>query len=147
MAFRQGTVKAKRYGEMQVPSEVRYVQAVKNGGKETDELVLADIAAYVVSEMDADTLYIMGSGSTVGAVMEEMGLENTLLGVDLVEDQALVGQDLTAQQLLELTKERETKLVITLIGGQGHIFGRGNQQLSPALIKAIGRDNIIHSFN
>ena len=143
VAFRQGTVKAKRYGEMQVPSEVRYVQAVKNGGKETDELVLADIAAYVVSEMDEDTLYVMGSGSTVGAVMEEMGLENTLLGVDLVEDQALVGQDLTAQQLLELTKERETKLVITLIGGQGHIFGRGNQQLSPALIKAIGRDNII----
>ncbi len=143
VAFRQGTVKAKRYGEMQVPSEVRYVQAVKNGGKETDELVLADIAAYVVSEMDADILYVMGSGSTVGAVMEEMGLKNTLLGVDLVEDQALVGQDLTAQQLLELTKERETKLVITLIGGQGHIFGRGNQQLSPALIKAIGRDNII----
>lgn len=143
VAFRQGTVKAKRYGEMQVPSEVRYVQAVKNSGKETDELVLADIAAYVVSEMDADTLYVMGSGSTVGAVMEEMGLENTLLGVDLVEDQALVGQDLTAQQLLELTTGRETKLVITLIGGQGHIFGRGNQQLSPALIKAIGRDNII----
>ena len=143
VAFRQGTVKAKRYGEMQVPSEVRYVQAVKNGGKETDELVLADIAAYVVSEMDADTLYVMGSGSTVGAVMEEMGLENTLLGVDLVEDQALVGQDLTAQQLLELTTGHETKLVITLIGGQGHIFGRGNQQLSPALIKAIGRDNII----
>ena len=143
VAFRQGTVKAKRYGEMQVPSEVRYVQAVKNGGKETDELVLADIAAYVVSEMDADTLYVMGSGSTVGAVMEEMGLENTLLGVDLVEDQALVGQDLTAQQLLELTTGHETKLVITLIGDQGHIFGRGNQQLSPALIKAIGRDNII----
>ncbi|WP_350655116.1 ATP-NAD kinase family protein [Pseudoalteromonas sp. D48-MNA-CIBAN-0056] len=143
VAFRQGTVKAKRYGEMQVPSEVRYVQAVKNGGKETDELVLADIAAYVVREMDADTLYVMGSGSTVGAVMEEMGLDNTLLGVDLVEDQALVGQDLTAQQLLELTTGRETKLVITLIGGQGHIFGRGNQQLSPALIKAIGRDNII----
>ena len=142
-AFRQGTVKAKRYGEMQVPSEVRYVQAVKNGGKETDELVLADIAAYVVSEMDANTLYVMGSGSTVGAVMEEMGLENTLLGVDLVEDQILVGQDLTAQQLIELTKERDIKLVITLIGGQGHIFGRGNQQLSPALIRAIGRDNII----
>ncbi|WP_024596731.1 NAD(+)/NADH kinase, partial [Pseudoalteromonas sp. AC163] len=61
-AFRQGTVKAKRYGEMQTPSEVRYMQAVKNGGKETDELVLADIAAHVVSQMDEDTFYIMGSG-------------------------------------------------------------------------------------
>lgn len=142
-AFRQGTVKAKRYGEMQVPSEVRYVQAVKNGGKETDELVLADIAAHVVSEMEEDTLYVMGSGSTVEAIMQEMGLENTLLGVDLVENQNLVAQDLTAQQLLDITEQRSTKLVITLIGGQGHIFGRGNQQLSPALIRAIGKDNII----
>ena len=142
-AFRQGTVKAKRYGEMQVPSEVRYVQAVKNGGKETDELVLADIAAYVVSEMEEDTQYIMGSGSTVEAIMEEMGLSNTLLGVDLVQDQSLVQQDLTAQQLIDLTKGVPTKLVITLIGGQGHIFGRGNQQLSPTLIRTIGKDNII----
>jgi len=142
-AFSQGTVKAKRYGEMQVPSEVRYVQAVKNGGKETDELVLADIAAYVVSEMEEDTQYIMGSGSTVEAIMEEMGLNNTLLGVDLVQDQTLIEQDLTAQQLIDLTKDVPTKLVITLIGGQGHIFGRGNQQLSPALIRAIGKDNII----
>ncbi|MBE3673257.1 ATP-NAD kinase family protein [Pseudoalteromonas distincta] len=142
-AFRQGTVKAKRYGEMQTPSEVRYMQAVKNGGKETDELVLADIAAHVVSQMDEDTFYIMGSGSTVEAIMEEMGLENTLLGVDLIKDQTLVAQDLTAKQLLELTHDQSTKLVITLIGGQGHIFGRGNQQLSPVLIRAIGKENII----
>ncbi|WMS91857.1 ATP-NAD kinase family protein [Pseudoalteromonas sp. HL-AS1] len=141
--FRQGTVKAKRYGEMQTPSEVRYMQAVKNGGKETDELVLADIAAHVVSQMDEDTFYIMGSGSTVEAIMEEMGLENTLLGVDLIKDQTLVSQDLTAKQLLELTHDQSTKLVITLIGGQGHIFGRGNQQLSPVLIRAIGKENII----
>ncbi|WP_165743687.1 ATP-NAD kinase family protein [Pseudoalteromonas sp. Z9A6] len=142
-AFRQGTVKAKRYGEMQTPSEVRYMQAVKNGGKETDELVLADIAAHVVSQMDEDTFYIMGSGSTAEAIMEEMGLENTLLGVDLIKDQTLVAQDLTAKQLLELTHDQSTKLVITLIGGQGHIFGRGNQQLSPVLIRAIGKENII----
>ncbi|PLT25294.1 ATP-NAD kinase family protein [Pseudoalteromonas sp. MelDa3] len=142
-AFRQGTVKAKRYGEMQTPSEVRYMQAVKNGGKETDELVLADIAAHVVSQMDEDTFYIMGSGSTVEAIMEEMGLENTLLGVDLIKDQTIVAQDLMAKQLLELTHEQSTKLVITLIGGQGHIFGRGNQQLSPVLIRAIGKENII----
>ncbi|KJZ00840.1 MULTISPECIES: ATP-NAD kinase family protein [Pseudoalteromonas] len=143
-AFRQGAVRAKRYGELRVPSELRYVQAVKNaGGKEVDELVLADIAAFVVSEMDEQYQYIMGSGSTVAAVMEEMGLENTLLGVDLVQDQALIGQDMTAQQLLSAVEQAPTKLVITLIGGQGHLFGRGNQQLSPALIRAIGKDNII----
>ncbi|WP_462158727.1 ATP-NAD kinase family protein [Pseudoalteromonas sp. GB56] len=143
-AFRAGTVRAKRYGEMRVPSELRYVQAVKNGGgKEVDELVLADIAAYVVSEMDEDWQYIMGSGSTVAAVMDEMGLENTLLGVDLVQDQVLIGQDMTAADLLAACQGKATKLVITLIGGQGHLFGRGNQQLSPELIRMIGKENII----
>jgi predicted polyphosphate/ATP-dependent NAD kinase len=143
VAFRQGTVKAKRYGEMQVPSELRYVQSVKNGGKEADELVLADLAAYVISEMDENEQYIMGSGSTVAAIMAELGLENTLLGVDLVKDHTLIGQDMTASQLFDIAGTCPTKLVITLIGGQGHIFGRGNQQLSPALIRMIGRENII----
>ncbi|MBT1446334.1 ATP-NAD kinase family protein [Shewanella sp. JM162201] len=142
VAFREGTVRARRFGEMLVPAEPRYVQAVKMGGKEVDELVLADIAAEVVSSMD-DSLYIMGSGSTVAAVMDELGLENTLLGVDLVQDRALIASDLTANQLLEETQGKALKLVITLIGGQGHILGRGNQQLSPELIRRIGRDNIL----
>lgn len=141
-AFRQGRVRARRFGEMLVPAEPRYVQAVKMGGKEVDELVLSDIAAEIVSEMD-DSLYIMGSGSTVAAVMEELGLENTLLGVDLVQDRGLIASDLTAQQLLEQTENQPLKLVITLIGGQGHILGRGNQQLSPALIRRVGKENIL----
>ncbi|MFC0116964.1 ATP-NAD kinase family protein [Pseudoalteromonas xiamenensis] len=142
-AFREGTVRAKRYGEMQVPCELRYVQSVKNGGKESDELVLSDIAAWVISQMESDEQYIMGSGSTVAAIMEELGLDNTLLGVDLIQDQQLIGQDMTAQQLLSAIEHTPTKLVITLIGGQGHIFGRGNQQLSPTLIRSIGKENII----
>ncbi len=143
VAFRQGIVKAKRFGEMQVPAEPRYVQAVKMGGKEVDELVLADIAAEVVSELDDDYYYVMGSGSTVAAVMDELGLPNTLLGVDVIYQQQLVASDVTAQQLLAITADKQVKLVITLIGGQGHILGRGNQQLSAPFIQQIGRDNII----
>ncbi|MCH1930748.1 ATP-NAD kinase family protein [Shewanella sp. A25] len=142
VAFRQGNVRAKRFGALLVPAEPRYVQAVKMGGKEVDELVLADIADDVIQQME-DELYIMGSGSTVAFVMEELGIENTLLGVDLIQDQTLIASDLTAKQLLELTENKPTKLVITLIGGQGHILGRGNQQLSPELIRRIGKDNII----
>ncbi|WP_102795629.1 ATP-NAD kinase family protein [Bowmanella denitrificans] len=141
-AFREGKVRARRYGEMRIPSELRYVQAVKMGGRESDELVLEDIAAHVIEQMD-DELFIMGSGSTVAAIMTEMGLENTLLGVDLVRHQQLVASDLSAGELLEAIQGQPAKLVITLIGGQGHIFGRGNQQLSPALIRAVGRDNIL----
>jgi predicted polyphosphate/ATP-dependent NAD kinase len=142
VAFREGKVKAKRFGEMQVPAEPRYIQAVKMGGKEVDELVLSDIAADVIESME-DELFIMGSGSTVAAVMEDLGLDNTLLGVDLIKDKQLVANDLNAAQLIELTQGRPTKLVITLIGGQGHVLGRGNQQLSAPLIKALGKDNIL----
>ena len=142
-AFRSGVVKARRFGEMRIPAQLRYVQSVKMGGRESEELVLADLAAYVVSQLEDDVRYVMGSGSTVAAVMDELGLENTLLGVDVIENGQLIAKDVTATQLLGLVQDRPSKLVITLIGGQGHVFGRGNQQLSPDVIRAIGRDNIM----
>ena len=142
-AFRDGVVKARRFGEMRIPAQLRYVQSVKMGGRESEELVLADLAAFVVSQMDDNIRYVMGSGSTVAAVMAELGLDNTLLGVDVVENGELIAKDVTAAQLLELVHDYPSKLIITLIGGQGHVFGRGNQQLSPAVIRTIGRDNLL----
>ena len=141
-AFRQGIVRAKRFGEMRIPAELRYIQSVKSGGKESEELVLDDLAAYIASEMEENVRYVMGSGSTVAAVMKEPGLPNTLLGVDVVENGELIASDVTATELLELVTDYPSKLVITLIGGQGHVFGRGNQQLSPAVIRTVGRANI-----
>jgi predicted polyphosphate/ATP-dependent NAD kinase len=143
--FRAGRVVAKHYGEMLVPEELSYIQAVKMGGKESDELVLLDIAAHVIELMDdePDTLFVMGSGSTVDSIMQELGLTNTLLGVDLVRGQQLIANDLTAASLLELCANKQVKVVLTLIGGQGHILGRGNQQLSPALIEMVGKPNIL----
>ncbi len=150
--FRQGVVKAKRYSEMQIPSELRYVQAVKSGGKESDELVLQDIAANVIEQMNEhdDQQFIIGSGSTTAFLMEELALDNTLLGVDIVNDHALMAKDVTEAKLFQAIKDYAgiSKLVITLIGGQGHVFGRGNQQISPRIIRAViaqqgGKDNIM----
>lgn len=159
--FRAGSVKAKHFGEMTVPSELRYIQAVKSGGKESDELVLQDIAADVIDKME-DDLFIIGSGSTTEFIMEELALPNTLLGVDVVHEQQIVKNDITEPELWQLiqtylkrndfeSEQHEKcslisgtiKLVITLIGGQGHILGRGNQQLSPRIIRAIGKENLI----
>ncbi|HEC95085.1 MAG TPA: ATP-NAD kinase, partial [Thermoplasmatales archaeon] len=56
----------------------------------------------------------------------------------------LVGRDLNEQQLLSLLKKYEkVKLILSPIGAQGFILGRGNPQLSPAVIRKIGVDNII----
>lgn len=142
-AFREGVVRARRFGELNVPGELEYMQAVKIGGQESDELVLVDIAADVVEGMDDDALYIMGSGSTVAVVMEELGLDNTLLGVDLVSGGELVASDVTAADIeAAIQHYPSVHLVVTLIGGQGHLFGRGNQQLSPAVIRSVPRQNI-----
>lgn len=143
-AFRQGQVKARLYGEMMVPEEAAFLQNMKCGGIEKEEWVLADIAAEVIEQMEDDVLYIVGSGATTQAVMEELQLENTLLGVDLVCNHSLVAADVTESQLLDyMDQYQQFKLIITVIGGQGHILGRGNQQLSPKVIRKLGRDNIV----
>lgn len=143
-AFREGTVRARRFGEMSVPAELEYVQAVKMGGKESDEMVLDDIAAEIIERVD-DELLVMGSGSTVEAIMQAMGHENTLLGVDLLQSGELIASDVTESILYDAVTQHESgtvKLVLTLIGGQGHLFGRGNQQLSPRVLRHIGKENI-----
>ncbi|MBV1789585.1 ATP-NAD kinase family protein [Marinobacterium sp. D7] len=139
-AFRAGQVRARYYGELLVPSEHRYLQHVKNGAREDEALVLDDIAADFEESMEPGVRYVMGSGSTVAAIMAHLGLPNTLLGVDLIEDGRLLAADCTAQQLLALTEGYPVRIVITPIGGQGHLIGRGNQQLSAELLARCGRD-------
>ena len=87
--------------------------------------------------MEDDVYYIMGSGSTVAAVMQELQLPNTLLGVDVVYNGEVVLVDATARQLEQLIVDAQVpaQLLVTVIGGQGHLFGRGNQQLSPRLLR------------
>ncbi len=143
-AFRENIVRSRFYGEMLVPAEGRYLQHTKIGGVESNELVAADIAAWLVETMDDDRTYIIGPGSTTAAILEELGLEGTLLGVDVVRGGELLLVDANEQDLLALLAKTEgaTSIIVTVIGGQGHVFGRGNQQISPAVIKAVGLENI-----
>lgn len=144
-SFREGRVSTRYYGELLVPEEGHFLQAVKNAGREVEELAVADIAADVVEELDPDTLYIVGPGSTTLAVLNELGCEGTLLGVDLLRDGELVATDVSAPQIEEAIAEHsgECKIILTAIGGQGHLIGRGNQQFSPQVLRTVGRDNLI----
>lgn len=143
--FRQGIVTSYFYGELLVPREGRFLQQVKSSGREVEAIALQDIAADIVESMEDDLLYIIGPGTTPRAVMEELGLENTLLGFDALLNSKSVGTDLDEQALFKLVQQHQlaVKIIITAIGGQGHIIGRGNQQLSPRTIRAAGLDNVI----
>ncbi|WP_196137491.1 ATP-NAD kinase family protein [Aliikangiella sp. G2MR2-5] len=141
-AFREGIVKAKKYGYLNIPGALQFVQSTKSGGKEVEELVLEDIAAEVIEEMEDDTYYVIGSGTTCAAVMEQLGLDNTLLGSDIVFQESLYLSDAIESDLLALLeKGHKVKFIITVIGGQGHLLGRGNHQLSPSVIRQAGWEN------
>jgi predicted polyphosphate/ATP-dependent NAD kinase len=141
-AFRNNIVKAKFYGEMRVPQAGQFVQSVKQGGVEVEELVLQDIAADIVEGMEDDVLYFIGSGKTTLAIMDELQLENTLLGIDVVLNHQLLKNDVSESDILAFLDQYPGKAVISVIGGQGHIIGRGNQQLSAAVLKKLGKGNL-----
>ena len=145
-AFRNNIVRAQLYGYMKVPDDREFMQDRKSGSLSSDDSERLDIAAYVIKNMREDEIYLIGSGSTTNAIFQTLGKEGTLLGVDAVVNRELAGKDLMESEikklLLDHPKEKR-HLVITVIGGQGHIFGRGNQQLSPDVIRMIPRENIL----
>ncbi|MFT5082782.1 MAG: putative polyphosphate/ATP-dependent NAD kinase [Lentisphaeria bacterium] len=151
-AFRNGIVKSRYFGCMLVPQERHYIQGVKFGGVESDELALADIAAEISLRIeDADTnniLMIFAPGSTTQCVQHELGFSGTLLGVDVIKCSAsaskILALDVTSDLLQTHVNEHRGKVVIVLtaIGGQGHIIGRGNQQITPEILRKVGRGNL-----
>ena len=144
-AFREGRVCARLYGYLKVPLDRRFTQGAKAASAkgEHETLAMQSIAEQVVETMAADCLYIIGSGTTPRAIMERLNLKNTLLGVDAVIKGKLLASDLNEARLLEIIDNKKARIIVTPIGGQGYLFGRGNQQLSPAVIKKVRVDNIM----
>lgn len=139
--YREGVISPRLYGYMTVPDNRKKMQNVKS--RSVSQVAALDyIATDIIQSMNDDTVYIIGAGTTTRNIMILLGQEYTLIGVDAVCGSELVGRDLDEAALWELVSSRKCHLVITAIGGQGHIFGRGNQQLSPRVIRKIGRDNI-----
>ena len=104
---------------------------------------MEDIASEFVQRMCEHCLYVIGPGTTTRSVARKLGIEKTLLGVDLVRGGELVGVDVSEEQILHAIEGQPARIVVTPIGGKGHIFGRGNQQISPEVIQLVGRENII----
>jgi predicted polyphosphate/ATP-dependent NAD kinase len=144
-AFRHDQVRSRFYGDMLVPGEGRYLQHTKVGGRESPELVANDIADWLVEHMEEGRTYLFGPGSTTAAIMARLNLANTLLGVDVVRDGAVLANDADEETLLAQLAAAVggASIVVTIIGGQGNLFGRGNQQFSPEVIRAVGLDNIV----
>ncbi len=140
--LRAGRVSARLYGYARVPVERHLMQNPKAGGS-AEDAALDALCREIAEEMAPGVLYVIGPGTTTQRVLHHLGLAGSLLGVDAVLDGKLLGRDLTGAELESLVRGRPARIILGIIGGQGYSFGRGNQQIGPAVIRAVGRENII----
>lgn len=153
--YRQGRLSARLFAYLKIPYRKNFIQNKKAGSTSGEKYSQEAIAVEITENMSDDYYYIIGPGTTTRSIMEKLGLPSTLLGVDLVFKKKLVAGDLNETELLEKTRGKKIKILVTPIGGQGFIFGRGNQQISPDIIIRAGKENILvaatktklHSFS
>jgi len=145
--YRKGEWKVKLFGVAKGIVDPTYIQVGKATYESVSEDAVKDeLAEHIKDEMNKqkDSLFFLGSGGTLEHIAHKLGLQKTVLGIDAVYQHKLVGTDLNEQQILELLKKyQKVTLVLSPIGAQGFILGRGNLQLSPQVINKIGIDNII----
>ena len=144
-AFRNGRLSAELYGYMLSPYEPNLIQGNKLESPMTENEVRnqAAIAIYIIEEMKQDVVYIIGPGTTTRTIGDLLDEKKNLLGVDLFQNKKIITDDANEKQILKSIKGQASKIIVTPIGGQGFIFGRGNQQISSQVIRQVGLDNIV----
>jgi predicted polyphosphate/ATP-dependent NAD kinase len=142
-AYRNGIVVTKLYGYLNILYSSQLIQGGKISSPFSERSNMLEIATYVIDMMEKDTFYILGPGTTVKTITDILGLEKTLIGVDVIFNKKLILMDVGEKELLKLIANySKGKIIVTPLGGQGFIFGRGNQQISPLVIQSLGRENI-----
>lgn len=143
--FREDRISVRLYGYLRVPFHATNLQSSKATSPLTEDEALAQdsIAKFVEEELKDDWTYIIGPGSTTAALGRRLGFEKTMLGVDAIRGRMLIAKDLSEQDIMQLVSNGKVAIIVTPIGGQGFIFGRGNPQISAEVIRKVGKGNII----
>ena len=141
-AYRQGQINTRLYGYLTIPYRRAHVQNQKVPAPASEAAQAQAIAADVVEHMTPEKAYLLGPGTTTRAVAARLGLPKTLVGVDILTRSEALVLDASESQILELLVQRPLGMIVTPTGGQGFLFGRGNQQISPAVIRPFEREDI-----
>jgi predicted polyphosphate/ATP-dependent NAD kinase len=145
--YRKGEWKVRLYGVVKGIVEPTYIQVGKTSYESvSDDEVKDELAEHVNDELEKhkDYLFLFCSGGTIDYIAKKLNIEHTLLGIDAIYQKKLVGKDVNEEQILVLLKKYpKAKILLSPIGAQGFILGRGNLQLSPAVISKIGIENIM----
>ena len=144
-AFRLGHLSAELYGYMLSPYEPHLIQGNKMESPVTESEIQnqAAIAIFIIEEMKPEIIYIVGPGTTTRTIADLLDQKKTLLGVDIFKNKKIIEKDVSEELILSAIAGKKVKIIVTPIGGQGFIFGRGNQQISAKVIRRVGLNNII----
>jgi predicted polyphosphate/ATP-dependent NAD kinase len=145
-ALRNGKMRTSLFGYLLVPYKRNFMQNKKAPTPLNDAEAQCAIGLDVIDHMEADVIYLIGPGTTTKAVLAALDLEGTLMGIDVVQNRQLIARDCNEKELLALIDDRNaksTRLILTPTGGQGYLLGRGNQQISPAVLKYIEKEHMI----
>jgi len=134
---------AELLGYAQVPFDRLLIQNPKSYMSLDEDTSIMGAVEYLISALDTKTYYIVGPGRTTQLFLNGLGIDGTLLGVDLLYGQKLVGRDLTHNQLRAEMNSRPVSIIVGVIGGQGFLFGRGNQQITADIVRRAGKDGIV----
>jgi len=142
-AQRKNQMSAQLYGVAVVPALRPFMQNPKSASRLSPSACLNGVANELVQEMDENTVYILGPGTTTQYVTRRLGLEGTLMGVDVIFQGKTLAKDVCENKLLSIVKTYPAKIIVGVVGGQGFVLGRGNQQISAEVITQVGNQNII----
>jgi predicted polyphosphate/ATP-dependent NAD kinase len=141
--LRAGSVSARLHGFLSVPDARRHLVGAKARSLQSEVLAQEEIAHHLVDNVLGDGAWLVGPGTTTGAALALLGLQKTLLGVDVVRAGACAIADADERALMELLAVQDAGIIVTPVGGQGFLFGRGNQQLSARVIEKIDPERLI----
>lgn len=140
-ASREDRISTRLFGYARVPADPRHMQGAKSGSSDPDRAVAAEAARFA-TQMQAGHVYFLGPGRTIQALAQHLDGEGTLLGVDAYLGGTLISRDANETQLLTLAARHPAHVVVSLTGGQGCLFGRGNQQISAAVLARVSPANL-----
>lgn len=139
----KNSLSPKLFGVVRTPQLTFLVPGAKSSSRMTESAALAGAIQRASEIIRDERVSLIGPGSTMQALKRLLGFEGTQLGIDAVQNGCRLAEDVNEWDILELIRDRPARIVVSVVGGQGFLFGRGNQPLSARVIRAVGTDNIV----
>ena len=145
--YREGKWVVRLYAEAITPASPRWMQGSKMRVEASgEEEVIQGLAEHVRETLiDDQMMIIWGSGGTLRTIGGILGFELNTLGIDITLGTNIVASDLNEKEILAALEEHQGDVILLLspMGGQGFLIGRGNLQLSPEVLRMIGVDRVL----